>query len=131
MTSMATERARSQDDWSTTSCRQLHPSGVPDISRGLSEATPPETRRRLNFHPGGVTVRLQMERETVAGTGCQDPDICGDPVHDAATTPPGSNSSCASFSGGVASLNRRLMALTPHEVDPGSRLPDIFPTGGC
>ena len=31
------------------------------------------------------------------------------------------------LSGGVASLNRRLMALTPHGVDAGSYLSDIFP----
>jgi hypothetical protein len=32
-----------------------------------------------------------------------------------------------SFSGGVASLNRRLMAPTPHGVDAGSYLSDILP----
>ena len=49
-----------------------------------------------------------------------------DKVHSAAATPSGVESSAPTYSGGVAALNRRLMAGTPHGVDTRSHLSDIF-----
>ena len=52
--------------------------------------------------------------------------IVPDKVHIAAATPSGVESSAPTYSGGVAALNRRLMALTPHGVDACSHLSDIL-----
>ena len=43
-----------------TSIRSLHPEGMSAISRGLSEATPPEEIRSNELHPEGMPARFDL-----------------------------------------------------------------------
>ena len=82
-----------------------YPGGMPAISRWLSVATPPVS---LKFpHPGGMPDTRARHRETSG-------------------IPPGCEAHLDCISGGVATLNHRLMAVTPPGSDVGRQL---FPLG--
>jgi hypothetical protein len=98
------------------SARNVTPAGVKEISRGLSAATPPVRSHKFNLHPGrGASSRCSTKRDCcharspIEAVRRTDTGHCCDPCR-------GRVQILRTCSGGVASLNPRLIALTP----PGS-----------
>ena len=95
------------------------------VRMGLSEAIPPGNANMSTFQP------RRGDSHVATGSGLLPEQasvntriLVPDKVHSAATTPSGVESPAPTYSGGVAALNRRLMALTPHGVDVRShRIP--------
>src|SRR5665213_4416101 len=92
------------------------PAGVRAISRGSSEATPPDTRREGEADPGGVAAGLSAESTLHSGQAIQAKNsrtFEAGRISCAAGTPAGVRLRSRFKAGGVASLNPRLMAATP------------------
>ena len=85
--------------------RAATPTGVPGISRGLSEAIPPKLARRCRSTLEGSQFRRRNTAESEVAKydlGCWHPS--------------GVQCRIRILTGGIASLNPRLMAATPHGV---------------
>ena len=100
--------------------RPRTPAGVPEISRGSSEATPPDMKFVVAADPGGVAAALSARFAPHSDRACRakisrDFEACR--ISCGAGTPAGVQSHFPFRTGGVASLNPRLIAVTPTEVN--------------
>jgi hypothetical protein len=104
----------------TAGKRPSTPAGVSAISRGLSEATPPDTRSLIEADPGGVAAALSTRTAPHSDQAGQTKisnafEACR--ISCAAGTPAGVRPRSRFRTAGVASLNPRLMAATPAGVE--------------
>ena len=91
------------------------PAGVPAISRGLSEATPPVRKSRIRPHPGGVPASVTVESS--ADSRVHVSSSIGHSVPNLLRPLRGRLSICGKrATGGVAALDPRLIAATPSGV---------------
>ncbi len=89
-----------------------HPGGMPEISRWLSAATPPVIDPTQAVHPGGIPgTRVRQIASPVNALGERDSEAAI--PRETSGIPPGCDLPDQSASGGVATLNHRLIAVTP------------------
>src|SRR5665213_3411543 len=96
------------------------PAGVRAISRGSSEATPPVMRSAVEADPGGVAAALSAKSTLHSGQAIPakiSRHFEAGRISCAAGTPAGVRPRSQFKTGGVASLNLRLIAATPAGVE--------------
>ena len=108
-----------------TDKRHSTPAGVPAISRGSSEATPPDTWSVIDVDPGGVAATLPAGRTALRSDQATDQTQRARTSCEIETfrksfgsgTPAGVRSHSRFVTGDVAPLNPRLIAVTPAGVE--------------